>query len=279
MDGSCLNVESFQLITQSSVLNPQHLLIGDDEPLRARGQGSEFAAREARVREHAFEFGVCVGVSAGRAREHREAEGGGDGRRDSVIVGHELKCQSAAAVFERRADFAQERLAGRRVEVVQEVRQKHYVVAFAEVCVEGAALNRVVALGDSGGARVLLRHFEHGGPVERVNGRLRKASREGYAVEAVARRYGFNVVGLIETTPEIAPSARHLAELKQTARNRALRAILAEAGERDPLAEELAIDLGVALVRLDTVETGRAVSTAYEDAVKRNVAALEGVRK
>ena len=84
-------------------------------------------------------------------------------------------------------NLPQKALARRRVEVVQEVREQHDVVARAVVHFKGAAFNRAVASAHARAARVLFSHLKHVRPVHRRHLRVRVLPRDGDPEHAVAR--------------------------------------------------------------------------------------------
>jgi zinc transport system substrate-binding protein len=89
-----------------------------------------------------------------------------------------------------------------------------------------------------------------------------------------ARRYDLKVVGVIQETPEVAPSPRHLADLRQIVRSNDVKAIFTEPGHSDKLARQLALDWQLRLAPLDTLETGDFTPGAYEDGMRKNLRAL-----
>ncbi|MBI3415572.1 MAG: zinc ABC transporter substrate-binding protein [Verrucomicrobia bacterium] len=89
-----------------------------------------------------------------------------------------------------------------------------------------------------------------------------------------ARRYGLQIVGVLETTPEVEPSPRHLRELARLVREKKVKAIFTEALSPSKLARQFARDLNITSAELDTLETGPLTLTAYEDGMRKNLAAL-----
>ena len=97
------------------------------------------------------------------------------------------------------------------------------------------------------------------------------------ALPYFARRYGLTVVGVFEPVPEISPSARHLASLREAARTQNVRAILTDTPTPPRIAERFANDLGIPVVSLDILESGALSAAAYETGMRSNVAALTRV--
>src|SRR5437762_14391603 len=121
------------------------LFVADNNTLNRRWQFMQFAAREAGVAKHLFEFGKCVSIASRGRTQHHHAEGGGLRRRDAIFVRNEFQRDRAAAVFQSRMDLTQQRFTSRRIEVMQKVCEQHDVIVGSVINVEGAAGYRVVA--------------------------------------------------------------------------------------------------------------------------------------
>ncbi|HAB15964.1 MAG TPA: metal ABC transporter substrate-binding protein [Verrucomicrobiota bacterium] len=91
----------------------------------------------------------------------------------------------------------------------------------------------------------------------------------------LCRRYGLNLVGVIEEVPGASPSPRYLAELSQVIRGNRVSAIFVEPQFDTKLARQLAKDLEVGVAPLDTLETGRLAPQSYEDGMRANLKALK----
>jgi zinc transport system substrate-binding protein len=89
-----------------------------------------------------------------------------------------------------------------------------------------------------------------------------------------ARRYGFEIVGVVEKVPEVNPTPKYLAQLGRTIRERGVRAIFIPPNSASRLARQIAEDFRVQLVELDTLEAGALTPDAYETAMRANAAAL-----
>ncbi len=85
-----------------------------------------------------------------------------------------------------------------------------------------------------------------------------------------ARRYGLDIVGVIEPQPEVEPSLRYLAGLYRASRANQARAIFTEPPSPSRLARQIGRDLQLPLAQLDTIETGPLKPTAYEEGMRSN---------
>ena len=90
-----------------------------------------------------------------------------------------------------------------------------------------------------------------------------------------ARRYGLDIVGVIEPVPDVKPSLKYLASLYQTIRKSRIKAIFAEAQSTSKLADQIGRDLRVPVARLDTLESGPLKPAAYEEVMRKNLGVLE----
>ncbi len=94
-----------------------------------------------------------------------------------------------------------------------------------------------------------------------------------------ARRYGLDLVGVVEEVPSVEPSARYLASLSKVIRARKVRVMFTEPQFNPRLVRQLSQDLSkgdlkVEFAELDVLETGPLVESFYEDAMRRNLATL-----
>jgi zinc transport system substrate-binding protein len=90
-----------------------------------------------------------------------------------------------------------------------------------------------------------------------------------------ARRYGLDLVGVIEEVPSVEPSPRYLKELSQVVRAREVRVIFTEPQFSPRLVRQLSRDLGVQFAELDVLETGQPGTDFYEAGMRRNLAVLK----
>ena len=81
---------------------------------------------------------------------------------NAIIVWHKFKRHSAPAWIQRSVHFPQQLLARRHIEMVQEVRHQHYVVATAPIQLEGAARQRFKPICHPKALGVFLRDVGHG---------------------------------------------------------------------------------------------------------------------
>ena len=91
----------------------------------------------------------------------------------------------------------------------------------------------------------------------------------------LARDLGVSVVGEIETAPGQEPSAGEIRNLARTIRERRVPAVFSEPQYSPKIAETLAREAGVPVRVLDPVASGSPALTAYEDAMRRNLATLK----
>ncbi|MDA8179539.1 MAG: metal ABC transporter substrate-binding protein [Deltaproteobacteria bacterium] len=90
----------------------------------------------------------------------------------------------------------------------------------------------------------------------------------------LARDIGLTVVGVIETAPGQEPSAGEIRKLSRTIREKNVPAVFSEPQYSPKIAEALAREAGVPVRVLDPVATGSPSLTAYEDAMRRNLATI-----
>lgn len=89
------------------------------------------------------------------------------------------------------------------------------------------------------------------------------------------RRYGLNLVGVLEEIPGASPSPRYLADLSAVIRTKKVGVLFAEPQFDPRLARQLGRDLGVEVALLDTLETGPLTPSAYEDGIRANLRVLK----
>lgn len=90
----------------------------------------------------------------------------------------------------------------------------------------------------------------------------------------LARRYGFEIAGVVEEIPDVSPTGRHLTQLGRTMRERKIRAIFIPPGGASRVARQPATDLRATLGELDTLESGSASPAAYEERMRANARLL-----
>ena len=91
-----------------------------------------------------------------------------------------------------------------------------------------------------------------------------------------ARRYGLEVVGVVQEVADVEPTARHLSELRTLIRDKKIGVIFMETGSDSRRVKQLAADLGVKIATLNPLESGPLSPTAYEEGMRRNA---ESIRK
>lgn len=89
------------------------------------------------------------------------------------------------------------------------------------------------------------------------------------------RRYGLELVGVIEEVPGVEPSPKYLSELLKVVRARQVKALFTEPQFSPRLATRLAKDLGVTVAELDVMETGRPTAEFYEAGIRKNLQSLQ----
>jgi zinc/manganese transport system substrate-binding protein len=97
------------------------------------------------------------------------------------------------------------------------------------------------------------------------------------ALPYFAKRYGLEVAAVVQPVPEVNPSPRRLSELREIVRTKRIKVLLVDANTSSPLAERIGKEFRIAVVPFDTIETGTPSTTAYEQAMQRNVEALTRV--
>ncbi len=89
-----------------------------------------------------------------------------------------------------------------------------------------------------------------------------------------AKRYGLEIAGVVEEVPDVNPTPKALARLSRTMRARGIHAIFVPPNSSSRLARQIAKDLRVELLVLDTLESGELTADAYERGMRANLAAL-----
>lgn len=94
-----------------------------------------------------------------------------------------------------------------------------------------------------------------------------------------ARRYGFELVGVVEEVPSVGPSPKYLSELSRVIQQRHVRVIFTEPQFEPRLVRQLTRDLGITFAELDVLETGKLTPEAYIEGMRRNLKTLALVLK
>ncbi|MBI5802935.1 MAG: zinc ABC transporter substrate-binding protein [Verrucomicrobia bacterium] len=95
-----------------------------------------------------------------------------------------------------------------------------------------------------------------------------------HAFPYFTRRYGLDLIGVIEEVPDNEPSAKYLAALLKVMREKDVRVIFTEPQFSPKLAQRISRDAKVPVAELDTLETGPLKPTAYEEGLRRNLNTL-----
>ncbi len=95
-----------------------------------------------------------------------------------------------------------------------------------------------------------------------------------HAFPYFTRRYGLDLVGVIEEVPDTEPSPKYLAALLKVMREKDVKVIFTEPQFSPKLAQRISRDAKVPVAELDTLETGPLKPTAYEEGLRRNLNTL-----
>ena len=95
------------------------------------------------------------------------------------------------------------------------------------------------------------------------------------AFEYFAKEYGLEQAGVIQETPEIEPSPKHIAQVIETIKSKGIRAIFTEPQFSHKIVTSIAGDLNLKVYSLDTLETGSLSKEWYEDRMRSNVMVLK----
>ena len=95
-----------------------------------------------------------------------------------------------------------------------------------------------------------------------------------HAFPYFTRRYGLDLIGVIEEVPDVEPSPKYLAALLKVMREKDVKAIFTEPQFSPKLAARISRDAKVPVAELDTLETGPLKPTAYEEGLRRNLNTL-----
>lgn len=89
-----------------------------------------------------------------------------------------------------------------------------------------------------------------------------------------ARRYGFELVGVVEEIPSVAPSPKYISTLSAVIRKHAVQVIFTEPQFEPRLVRQLTRDLGITFAELDVLETGPIQADFYVQGMRRNLRTL-----
>ena len=95
-----------------------------------------------------------------------------------------------------------------------------------------------------------------------------------HAFPYFTRRYGLDLIGVIEEVPDVEPSPKYLAVLLKVMRATDVKAIFTEPQFSPKLAQRISRDAKIPVAELDTLEIGPLKPTAYEEGLRRNLNTL-----
>lgn len=88
------------------------------------------------------------------------------------------------------------------------------------------------------------------------------------------RRYGLELVGVVEEVPNVEPGPRYLTSLSKAIRRTGVQVVFSEPQFHPRLVRRLAEDLGIRTAELDVLETGVPSAGFYVEGQRRNLRAL-----
>ncbi len=95
------------------------------------------------------------------------------------------------------------------------------------------------------------------------------------AFKYFAGDYGLEQAAVIQETPEIEPSPKHIAHVIETIKSKGIRAIFTEPQFSHKIVTSIAGDLNLQVYSLDTLETGPLSKEWYEDSMRSNLKVLK----
>jgi zinc/manganese transport system substrate-binding protein len=90
-----------------------------------------------------------------------------------------------------------------------------------------------------------------------------------------ARDYGLKQAAVIQETPEIEPSPRHITDVIKTIEAAGIKAIFSEPRVPHKIVDTMAEDLKLRVYNLDTLETGELSKEWYEEKMRANLAVFK----
>lgn len=114
-----------------------------------------------------------------------------------------------------------------------------------------------------------------------LSARLKRKSIVTYhdAFPYFVRRYGFELVGVVEEIPSVSPSPKYLSELSKVIKDRDVRVIFTEPQFEPRLVRQLTRDLGITFAELNVLETGPLQADFYVQGMRRNLRTLSEALK
>jgi len=138
------------------------------------------------------------------------------------------------------------------------------------------------AAGFTANARIYLEKLNHlDSDIQNLSSQLRQRTLLTFhdAFPYFARRYGFELVGVVEQVPSVSPSPKYLSALSRVIRDRGVKVIFTEPQYEPRLVKQLSKDLGITFTELDVLETGRPSAEFYLDGMRRNLRTLQTTLK
>jgi hypothetical protein len=149
----------------------------------------EFTSVESSRSEDLVVFSKGIGIPAGRRSEHGQGKRRGCGRGDAIGIGNEFQSHRPPTRRKRGKSLGRQLLAGRYIEMVQEIRQQHDVVSATPISIERTAGKQSMAICDTRLLRVLGGHGKHIRPVECTDRGLGVLLRDRDSEQTVPRRH------------------------------------------------------------------------------------------
>jgi zinc transport system substrate-binding protein len=91
----------------------------------------------------------------------------------------------------------------------------------------------------------------------------------------LARRYGLNLVGVVEEVDEVPPPPKYLAQLEATMQAKTIKVLFTSPPIPPREARQIASDLNIAVATLNTIEVGPLKPATYEEQMRQNLRTLE----
>jgi zinc/manganese transport system substrate-binding protein len=95
------------------------------------------------------------------------------------------------------------------------------------------------------------------------------------AFRYLAKDYGLNLAAVIQESPEIEPSPRHIAEVIDIIKSKNIKSIFTDPMITHKIVRSIAADLDLKVYSLDTMETGNSSNEYYEDRTRANISVLK----
>ncbi len=146
-------------------------------------------------------------------------------------------------------------------------------------------ISEALQKADPANARLYARNTESClGTLQQLDETIRKSTAsfrqrdivtEHNAFPYFARRYGLNVVGVVQEVDDVPPSPRHLSRLHEAIRKDNIKVLFTSPPSPGREAQRVAADLKLQLSNLNTLEVGPLKANTYDVEMRENLAALE----